>query len=165
MAKVTLKDNIVNTSGDLPVPGSVAPDFLLTKIDLSDVTLNDFKGKKILMNIFPSVDTSTCAMSVRTFNSKASDMENTVVLCVSHDLPFAHARFCGAEGIKNVVSVSVMRNHEFGNKYGVKMVDGPLKGLLARSVVSVDENGKIAYTQLVPEISKEPDYEDVFKNF
>ncbi|MBN1498689.1 MAG: thiol peroxidase [Spirochaetes bacterium] len=164
MAKVTLKGNTVNTSGNLPEKGSAAPDFLLTKTDLSDVSLADFKGKKIILNIFPSVDTGTCAMSVRTFNKRASELKNTVVLCVSHDLPFAHARFCGAEGIDKVISLSVMRNRDFGEKYGVTIIDGALKGLLARSVVIIDENSKVTYTQLVPEISQEPDYDDVIRN-
>ncbi len=164
MATVTLKGNIVNTSGELPVKGSTAPDFILTKTDLTDVRMADFKGKKLILNIFPSVDTGTCAMSVRTFNKKASELKGTTVLCISHDLPFAHARFCGAEGIENVVSLSVMRNRDFGEKYGVTIVDGPLKGLLARSVVIVNEDGKVVYTQLVPEIANEPDYADVIAN-
>lgn len=159
MAQVTLKGNPINTIGELPEVGETAPDFLLTKTDLTDVTLKDFEGKSIVMNIFPSVDTPTCSMSVRRFNGEINKYENAVVLCVSLDLPFAHARFCGAEGLDNVISVSDLRNKDFGDQYGVKMTDGPLAGLLARAVVIIDERGKVIYTQLVPEIADEPDYE------
>jgi thiol peroxidase len=159
MAKVTLGGNPVHTSGDLPAKGSHAPDFKLTKTDLADVSLKDFSGKKVILNIFPSVDTGVCAASVRRFNEEAAKMKETVVLCVSKDLPFAHARFCGAEGIENVVSLSDMRGSEFGKAYGVLMTDGPLAGVYARSIVALDGSGKVVYTQLVPEIKEEPNYE------
>lgn len=159
MKTVTLKGTPFQVSGNLPAVGSQAPDFLLTKTDLSDVSLKDFKGKKLILNIFPSIDTPVCAISVRKFNEKAAALGNVVVLCVSTDMPFAHARFCGAEGIKNVVPVSDLRVKDFGEKYGVRAVDGPLRGLLVRAIVVVDVNGKIAYTELVPEIAQEPDYD------
>ncbi len=159
MAKITLKGNTVNTHGNLPVKGSMAPDFTAVNTELSEVKLSDYRGKKVVLNIFPSVDTGTCAASVRQFNKEAQEMENTVVLCVSMDLPFAHGRFCGAEGLENVVSVSVFRSPEFGKDYGVEMVDGPLKGLMSRAVVIVNEEGKVIYTQQVPEIVDEPEYE------
>lgn len=159
MAKVTLKGNPVNTSGELPPKGASAPDFTLVKSDLSEETLSALKGKKVVLNIFPSIDTGTCAKSVRTFNEKASSLDNTVVLCISKDLPFAMSRFCGAEGIDQVVSLSAFRNAGFAKDYGVEILDGPLKGLIARSIVVLDEDGKICHTQLVNEIVDEPDYE------
>jgi thiol peroxidase len=158
MAQITFKGTPVTTQGDLPKVGSPAPDFTLTKTDLSDVTLSDFKGKRVVLNIFPSVDTPVCATSVRRFNQEASKLKNCVVLCVSRDLPFAHARFCGAEGLNEVVSVSDFRTGSFGERYGVTIAEGPLKGLLSRAVVIVDEKGTVAYTQQVPEIAEEPDY-------
>ncbi|ELR72927.1 Thiol peroxidase, Tpx-type [Fulvivirga imtechensis AK7] len=163
MAKVTLKGNPVSTNGNLPQAGSSAPDCTLTKLDLSDVKLSDFKGKKLVLNIFPSIDTSTCATSVRKFNEKAAGLDNTMVLCISKDLPFAHQRFCGAEGIKNVVSLSDFRHPDFATKYGIRMEDGPLAGLDARSVVVLDEKGTVKYSQLVNEITEEPDYESALK--
>jgi thiol peroxidase len=159
MATVTLGGNPVHTSGELPAKGSQAPDFKLTKTDLADVSLGDYSGKKVILNIFPSIDTGVCAASVRRFNEEAAKANDTVVLCVSKDLPFAHARFCGAEGIENVVSLSDMRGSEFGKAYGLLMTDGPLAGIYARSVVALDESGKVVYTQLVPEIKEEPNYE------
>lgn len=159
MAQITFKGNPINTSGNLPSVGSDAPDFLLTKTDLSDVSLKSFAGKNVIFNIFPSIDTPVCATSTRKFNEEASNLGNTVVVCVSADLPFAHSRFCGAEGIKNVVSTSQLRNGEFGSNYGCAIVDGPLAGLLSRAVVVVDGNGKVAYTEQVPEIAQEPNYE------
>lgn len=159
MAQITLKGNPINTSGELPKAGTVAPDFVLTKTDLSDISLKDFAGKKIVLNIFPSVDTPVCSMSVRKFNAEIDKFDNAVAICASADLPFAHARFCGAEGIKSAISVSEMRNREFGDAYGVRIVDGPLAGLLARAVVVIDETGKVIYTQQVPEITQEPDYD------
>jgi thiol peroxidase len=159
MSQITLKGNPINTSGTIPEAGSKAPDFLLTKSDLSDVTLGDFKGKTVVLNIFPSIDTPVCATSVRKFNTEATRFDNAVVLCVSRDLPFAHARFCGAEGLENVISVSELRNLDFGEKYGVRIVDGPLVGLLARAVVVIDPDGRVSYSQLVPEIAEEPYYE------
>jgi len=136
-----------------------APDFLLTKTDLSDVTLRDYQGQRVILNIFPSIDTGVCATSVRRFNSEIDRLENAVCLCASLDLPFAHARFCGAEGLEKVIPVSELRNREFGDRYGVRIVDGPLAGLLARAVVVIDEKGMVIYRQQVPEIKEEPDYE------
>lgn len=159
MAKVTLKGNEVNTIGQLPAVGQPAPDFKLVNSDLKDVSLADYKGKKVILNVFPSLDTSTCATSVRKFNEQASSLDNTVVLCISNDLPFAQNRFCGAEGIKNVQTLSGFRNTEFGKAYGVEIVDSVLKGLDARAVVVIDEQGVVKYTELVPEIVDEPNYE------
>lgn len=160
MAKITFKGEIpVNTSGELPAKGSVAPDFALVKSDLSEVSLKDLKGKKVVLNIFPSIDTGVCAASVRRFNKEAAGLPNTVVLAVSADLPFAAGRFCSAEGIENVHPASVFRSPGFAKAYGVLMTDGPLKGLLARSVVAIDADGKVLYTQLVPEVTEEPDYQ------
>ncbi len=163
MAKITLKGNTINTFGNLPETGSQAKDFLLTKTDLSDVSLKDFSGKRIVMNIFPSVDTGVCATSVRRFNSELDKMKNTVVLCISVDLPFAHQRFCGAEGLNNVISLSEMRVRKFGEDYGVRIIDGPLAGIFSRAVIVIDETGKIIYTEQVPEIAQEPDYAPVVK--
>jgi len=160
MATVTFKNDItVNTSGQLPAVGSVAPEFALVKNDLSEVSLKDLKGKTVILNIFPSLDTGTCAASVRRFNKEAAALPDTVILAVSADLPFAAGRFCSAEGIDNVVPASVFRNASFAKDYGVLMLDGPLKGLLARSVVVIDANGKVVYTELVPEITNEPNYQ------
>jgi thiol peroxidase len=159
MANITLKGNAVHTVGNLPAKGTAAPDFKLTKTDLSETQLSDYAGKRIVLNIFPSIDTSTCATSVRQFNARAQNMKNTVVLCVSMDLPFAHSRFCGAEGLKDVISASVFRSPEFGKTYGVAILDGALAGLLSRAVVIIDEHKKVIYTQQVPEITQEPDYE------
>lgn len=160
MATVTFKNDItVNTSGQLPAVGSVAPEFALVKNDLSEVSLKDLKGKTVILNIFPSLDTGTCAASVRRFNKEAAALPNTVILAVSADLPFAAGRFCSAEGIDNVVPASVFRNASFAKDYGVLMLDGPLKGLLARSVVVINANGKVVYTELVPEITNEPNYQ------
>lgn len=158
MAQVTLKGNPSNTNGELPSTGT-ALDFTLTKSDLSEAKLDDFKGKKVVLNIFPSIDTSTCATSVRKFNEKAASLDNTVVLCISKDLPFAQARFCGAEGIENVVTLSDFRHPEFAEQLGIALKDGPLAGLDARSVVVLDEEGKVIHTQLVSEIVDEPDYD------
>jgi thiol peroxidase len=158
MAKVTLGGNPVSTSGELPAVGSKTPDFKLTNTDLADVSLSSYAGKKLVLNIFPSIDTPVCAASVRKFNAEAASIQGTVVLCVSKDLPFAHKRFCGAEGIQNVVSLSALRSADFGKDYGVLITDGPLAGLFARSVVVVDEKGKVIYRQLVPEIKEEPNY-------
>lgn len=159
MATVTLKGNPVHTSGELPTIGSKAPDFRLVKQDLSVVSLADLAGKKIVINIFPSIDTATCATSVRKFNQKASALANTVVLCVSKDLPFAAKRFCGAEGLESVITASAFRDAEFEKAFGVQIIDSPLQGLCARSVVIVDESGKVVYTQLVAETADEPDYD------
>jgi thioredoxin-dependent peroxiredoxin len=159
MAQITLKGNPIHTSGELPEKGQKAPDFLLTTTELKDVSMKDFKGKTLLLNIFPSLDTDVCATSVRRFNSLAVKMKNTRVLCISKDLPFAHKRFCVAEGINNVISLSELRNHSFGNDYGVRITDSPMAGLLARSVIIINPDGNITYSELVPEISQEPDYE------
>ncbi len=159
MAQITLKGNPVNTIGNLPEVGTTAPDFTLVKNDLSIGGLSDYKGKKVVLNIFPSLDTGTCAASVRRFNQEASNLENTVVLCISKDLPFAQARFCGAEGLEEVHNMSDFRTGEFGKNYGVEIIDGPLAGLESRAVVVLNEEGKVVYTQQVPEIIDEPDYE------
>jgi thiol peroxidase len=158
MAKITLKGHPVNTSGDLPKVGSAAKDFKLVRADLSEISLSDYDGKRKVLNIFPSVDTPTCATSVRQFNKKASELENTVVLCVSADLPFALKRFCGAEGIANVEAASSFRS-SFAKDYGLELVDSPLKGLCSRAVVALDESNKVVYTEQVPEIGQEPSYE------
>jgi thiol peroxidase len=157
MAKITFKGTPIHTIGELPAKGSAAPDFTLVKQDLSEAVLSDYKGKRLVLNIFPSIDTGVCAMSVRTFNEKAAALKNTVVLCVSMDLPFAQSRFCGAEGIKNVTTASAFRS-AFGEHYGVTIADGPLAGLLSRAVVVIDEKGKVIYAEQVPEIAQEPDY-------
>lgn len=159
MATITLKGAPIHTCGDLPAIGATAPGFTLTGADLADVSLAAFAGKKIVLNIFPSLDTAVCAMSVRRFNAEAAGRKDAVVLCVSRDLPFAHKRFCAAEGLDKVVTLSEMRRHEFGEDYGVRIVDGPLAGLLSRAVVIIGADGKVAYTQQVPEIAQEPDYE------
>lgn len=159
MAKTALKGNEVNTVGDLPTVGSVAPDFKLVKSDLSEVSLSDYKGQKVILNIYPSVDTGTCAMSTVRFNKEAASLENTKIVCISNDLPFAFGRYCAAEGIDNLDTLSNFRDQAFGNDYGVKMADGPLKGLCARAIVVVDEEGKVTHSQLVPEIVDEPNYE------
>ncbi len=159
MAQVKLKGNPVTTSGDLPAVGDAAPDFSLTGADLADTSLKAYQGKKVVLNIFPSVDTPICAASVRKFNEELAANENTVVLCVSRDLPFALSRFCEAEGIKGVVTLSELRDRSFGQSYGVEIKDGPLAGLLARAVVIVDETGKVVYNQLVDEIGEAPDYD------
>lgn len=158
MAQITLKGNPIRTSGTLPAPGSTAPDFRVTKPDLSDASLKDFAGKKLVLNIFPSIDTPVCATSVRKFNQEAAKLANTAVLCVSRDLPFALKRFCGAEGIQNVVTASDFRDGSFGQAYGAAIVDGPLSGLLSRAVVVVGPDGKVLHSEQVPEIAQEPDY-------
>ena len=157
MAKITLKGNPINTNGDLPAVGSTAPAFTLTGVDLADVGLDSLAGKTVVLNVFPSIDTPVCAASVRRFNVELAKLSGVSVLCASADLPFAHKRFCGAEGLERVQSVSDLRDKGFGERYGVKIVDGPLAGLLARAVVVI-KNGKVAYSQLVPEIAQEPDY-------
>jgi thiol peroxidase len=163
MAQVKFKGEPVETVGNLPEIGVSAPDFVLTKTDLSDISLKDLAGKKAVLNIFPSVDTPVCATSVRTFNAKINDVPDAVVVCASKDLPFAHARFCGAEGLENVISASELRNTAFGDDYGVRITQGPLAGLFARAIVVLDEKGQVVYTELVPEITQEPDYEAAFK--
>jgi thiol peroxidase len=157
MATVTLKGTPFHTSGEVPAPGAAAPDFALTGQDLGDRGLADFAGTTVVLNIFPSVDTPTCAASVRRFNAELSKLGGVSVLCISADLPFAQARFCGAEGLDRVVTLSDLRDKGFGDRYGVRLVDGPLAGLLARAVVVI-KNGTVVYSQLVPEIADEPDY-------
>ncbi len=156
---MTLQGKAQHLVGDLPKKGSLAPDFSLTKTDLSEIALSDFLGKKILLSIFPSVDTGTCAKAMRHFNEACNNMPNVTVFCISADLPFAQKRFCGAENLTNVIPVSTFRHPEFGKSYGVTLTEGPLAGLLSRAVVVIDEKGKVTYTQLVPEISTEPNYE------
>lgn len=158
MATVTLKGNPIHTSGDLPAIGAPAPAFTLTTVDLAAVTPASFAGKTVVLNIFPSIDTPVCAASVRRFNAELDKLGDVAVLCASADLPFAHKRFCGAEGLDRVQSVSDLRDKEFGARYGVAIVDGPLTGLLARAVVVIGKTGAVTYTQLVPEIAEEPDY-------
>jgi thiol peroxidase len=158
MAAITLKGNPINTNGTLPAVGSAAPAFSLTGVDLADVGLDSVAGKTVVLNIFPSIDTPTCAASVRRFNAELDKLGSVAVLCVSADLPFAHKRFCGAEGLERVQSLSDMRDKGFGERYGVKIVDGPLAGLLARAVVVI-KGGKVAYAELVPEIADEPNYD------
>lgn len=159
MATTALKGNPVHTSGSLPATGSKAPEFSLVGQDLSAVTSASFAGKAVVLNIFPSIDTGVCATSVRKFNEKAASLPDVAVVCVSKDLPFAAGRFCGAEGIKNVSTGSAFRDDAFGAAYGVTLVDGPLQGLLARSVVVIGADGLVKHVQLVPEITTEPDYE------
>ncbi len=159
MAKITLKGNPVNTVGTLPTTGSKAPGFSLVKSDLGTLSLSDLKGKKVILNIFPSLDTSVCATSVRKFNQLAAGKENTAVLAISKDLPFAHGRFCTTEGITNVTPLSGFRDSEFGQAYGLQIADGPLTGLYSRSVVVIDENGNVKYSEQVPEITQEPNYD------
>ncbi len=159
MANITLGGNPIHTSGNLPEIGSNAADFQLVKTDLSIATLADFKGTKIILNIFPSIDTGTCATSVRTFNQKASELQNTKVLCISRDLPFAQKRFCGAEGLENVISLSDFNTGAFGKNYGLEITEGVLAGLHSRAIVVVNENGTVVYTEQVPEIANEPNYE------
>ncbi|MBO8453943.1 MAG: thiol peroxidase [Bacteroidetes bacterium] len=159
MATVNFKGSPVELSGELPKVGEEAPKFGGVKGDLTTVHLPELRGKKVLINIFPSLDTPVCAASVRKFNREASSLENTVVLCVSKDLPFAQSRFCAAEGLEDVVPLSVFRCRHFDERYGLTMTEGPLKGLLARAVIIVDEKGTIVYEQLVPEVTDEPDYD------
>lgn len=158
MATTALGGNPVHTVGELPSVGAPGPSFSLTKGDFSAVTNADLAGKRIVLNIFPSIDTAVCATSVRKFNEIASGLDNTVVLCVSADLPFAASRFCGAEGLTNVITASTFRG-DFGTAYGVAMADGKLAGLMARSVVVLDEHGTVVHSQLVPAIAQEPDYD------
>jgi thioredoxin-dependent peroxiredoxin len=159
MATITLRGNPISTSGELPAVGSAAPAFTLTKGDMSELSSADLSGTRVVLNIFPSVDTGVCAQSVRTFNQRAGELNNTTVLCVSADLPFAATRFCGAEGIENVQTASTFRHPEFLTDYGVRIAEGGMAGLAARAVVVLDETGKVSYTELVPEIAQEPNYD------
>jgi len=158
MATIQFKGNAINTSGTLPAKGQTAPDFHLTDAGLGEKSLQDFTGQNLVLNIFPSINTVVCATSVRKFNEKAANLDNTRVLCISKDLPFAQAQFCGAEGIKNVEMLSDFRT-DFGRRYGVEMTDGPLRGLLSRAVVVLDQKGEVLHAEQVPDIGQEPDYE------
>jgi len=163
--KITFKGQPFNTSGELPAIGKIAPDFTLTSSTLAEVKLSDFLGKRVILNIFPSIDTSVCATSVRTFNKEASSLKNTVVLCISKDLPFAQGRFCGAEGLNNVITLSQYKNSaKFALDFGVEIIDGPLEGLMSRAVLVLDENGKIVYREQVPEIAQEPAYDKALQS-
>jgi thiol peroxidase len=159
MSTITLGGNPVNTNNALPAIGSAAPQFQLVATDLSEVSLHDYLGQRVILNIFPSIDTPTCATSVRMFNKMANDLTNTKVLCISKDLPFAQKRFCGSEGLENVVNLSDFRDGSFGTDYGVTLIDSVLKGLHARAIVVIDETGKVAYSELVSEIANEPNYD------
>ncbi len=163
MATITLRGSPVKTSGELPKPGNAAPAFKLVSQDLKDLGLTDFAGKRKVLNIFPSIDTPTCATSVRKFNEKASGLKDTAVLCIAADLPFAMKRFCAAEGLANVVNLSLMRGGKFAEDYGVRIQDGPLAGLTARAVVVLDKDNKVLHTELVKEIADEPNYEAALK--
>lgn len=163
MATITLKGNPIHTNGELPKVGSKAPYFVLTNSELEDVTLGDFSGKRKLINIFPSLDTSVCALSTKKFNAEAANLKNVAFLMVSADLPFAMGRFCQLEGLTNVVPLAMMRSRAFADDYGVLLVDGPLAGITARAVVVLDEKDKVLYTELVPELAQEPNYEAALK--
>ena len=163
MAQTKLGENIVNTIGNLPSAGSTAPDFILTGVDLKDVSSKSFSGKNMVLNIFPSVDTGVCSASVREFNKRAASLTNTVVLCISKDLPFAMKRFCGAEGIDKVVMLSDFRARGFSKSYGVEMIDGGMVGFFARTVIVVGPDGKVKYTELVPSVGQEPNYDAALK--
>jgi thiol peroxidase len=164
MAITKLGENVVNTIGNLPTVGSPAPAFILAANDLTDVKLESFAGKNVVLNIFPSIDTRVCAMSVREFNKRAASYPNTVVLCIAKDLPFAMRRFCGVEGIDKAITLSDFRNPEFGKNYGVELIDGGFKGLLARAIVVIDPSGKVKHTELVPSINQEPNYDNALKS-
>lgn len=163
MSNVTFHGQSVSVNGQFPAVGSAAPGFALVAGDLSDATLSKFSGRRKVLNIFPSIDTPTCAASVRHFNASASKLDNAVVLCISADLPFAQARFCGAEGLDNVVNLSLMRGRQFLNDYGVAIAEGPLAGLAARAVVVLDEHDKVIHAELVSEIGNEPNYDAALK--
>jgi len=163
MANITLKGNAINTIGNLPEVGSKAPEFSLKTIDLNTKKQSDFEGKKVVLNVFPSIDTGTCATSVREFNKKAAELNNTIVLCISKDLPFAQARFCGAEGIENVEMLSDFATGSFGKDYQLEIKDGPLAHLHSRAVIVLDENANVVYTEQVSEIADEPNYEAALK--
>ena len=159
MAQTLFKGNPVNTAGELPAVGSAAPDFKVVGTDLSTVSLSDFAGKKIVINAFPSVDTGVCALQLKAFNEKMASRDDVALLFVSLDLPFAYGRFCGAEGVENAITTSDFRSHSFADAYGLKLVDGPLEGLLTRAVIVLDESHKVTYTELVSEITHEPNYD------
>ena len=160
MATITLKGNPIETVGELPPIGTIAPEAALTQADLNDTLLADLKGSRLVLNVFPSIDTSVCAASVRAFNQQAAQLDNTKVLCISADLPFAQSRFCGAEGIENLMMLSTFRHDVFGSAFGLTIKTGPLQGLLSRAIIVIDENGQIIYTEQVPEIAQEPNYSE-----
>lgn len=160
---ITLKGNPIHTIGTLPAVSSEAPNFSATKMDLSDINLEQYRGKKVVLNIFPSIDTAVCGLSNVKFNEVAKEFNQVVFLCVSADLPFAQQRFCAAKELKNIIPVSIFRHPQFGFEYGVTMTDGPLAGLLSRAVVVIDEQGRVVYTEQVKEITDEPDYESAVK--
>jgi thioredoxin-dependent peroxiredoxin len=161
MAVITLNGSPLHTIGSLPAVGSQAPDFIVTKTDLSEIRLKNYLGRKIILNIFPSLDTPTCASAMHNFNDIASRFSDILVLCISEDLPFAQTRFCSVEKLQNVQPVSVFRHPEFGENYGVMIIDGPLMGILSRAVVIIDEQGKVIHAEQVKELSNEPDYENI----
>jgi len=163
MATITIDGNPAETVGSLPETGSTAPDFVLTNTQFADISLESFRGKRIVLNIFPSIDLPVCAASVRRFNEEAGKMPHTAVLCISADLPFSHTRFCEGEGLKNVIPLSVFRSDAFGRNYGVLMTSGSLAGLLSRAIVVIDEDGMVLYTEQVADISQEPDYDAALK--
>ncbi|HZY78314.1 MAG TPA: thiol peroxidase [Cyclobacteriaceae bacterium] len=163
MYNLLVGETKVHTNGDLPAVGTTAPDFTLTGNKLNDVSLKEYRGHSVVLNIFPSIDTSTCAQSVREFNRRAANLSRTVVLCIAKDLPYAMRRFCGAEGIDRVVTLSDFRSKDFGNDYHVEMIDGPMRGLFARVVIVIDEYGVVKYTEVVPVIGQEPNYEAALK--
>lgn len=163
MSKITFKGSPITTIGELPEINKSAPDFSLTRTDLSDATLKDFLGKTMVLNIFPSIDTPVCAASVRKFNQEASRFDNTVVLCISADLPFAHKRFCEIEGLNDVIPLSIFRSEDFGSNYGVTITDGPLRGLMSRAIVVINKKGNVTYIQQAPEIAEEPNYDEALK--
>lgn len=163
MPQILLGETRVNLSGEIPQPGSIAPAFTLTANDLSDVTLQQFRGKTVVLNIFPSIDTSTCAASVRAFNARAAGTPNTVVLCIARDLPYAMKRFCAAEGITNVITLSDFRHRSFARDYGVEMVDGRMYGLFGRVIIVIDPAGVVKYVEVVPKLGQEPDYDTALK--
>lgn len=163
MSQITLKGEKINTYGSLPEKGERAPHFELIKSDLSTATLNDFKGKRVILNIFPSIDTGVCATSVRKFNERATELKNTAVLCISRDLPFAQKRFVNDEGLNNIINLSDFRDRNFGKDYGLEIIDGPFEGLLSRVVIVLDEEGNVIHSQQVPEIGEEPDYLSALK--
>jgi thiol peroxidase len=164
MTTITRLDIVIEISGNLPPIGTDAPAFTLAASDLADISLSDFTGKKVILNIFPSIDTPTCAKSVRAFNEQAASIDNAVVLCISPDLPYAHKRFCEVENINNVIALSTFRTPEFGRDYGVTMISTQRRGLLARAVVVIDEKGTVIYHELVPELTQEPDYQAALRS-
>lgn len=159
MATITLEGNEIHTVGDLPAVGSDAPAFTLTNAEMGETSLADFAGKRVILNVFVAIDTGICAESTRRFNAAAGSLDNTVVLCISADLPPTLGRFCGAENLDNVITLSTFRNPEFGQDYGLAIADGPIRGLCSRCVIIIDENGKVIHTEQVPEIAQEPDYD------